>query len=161
VPSSGSQPPGTPDPGFGSGSMILQATGTLALVNGGTNDFVFPGGIVLKSGGDLNVNGVAVINGWTATGKSFQGVFFESPNIVNDAGNIQVFTNNLNWVNFSTLPHAPVGTWQLVPAADGSLKYVTADAIAPHVNAYSVLVDMAATGGCWVCLVNTTPIKMQ
>jgi hypothetical protein len=161
VPPSGSRPPGTPDPGFGGGSMIVQATGTLTLVNGGTNDFVFPGGIVLKAGGGLNLNGVAVNNGWTATGKSFQGVFFESPNIVNDAGNIQVLTNNLNWVNFSSLPHAPVRTWQLVPAVDGSLNYVIADTIAPHLNTYSVLVDAAATGGCWVCLVNTTPVNIR
>ena len=161
VPPSGSRPPGTPDPGFGGGSMIVQATGTLNLANGGTSDFVFPGGIVLKAGGDLNLNGVVVNNGWTASGKSFQGVFFESPNIVSDAGNIQVLTNNFNWVNFSTRPHASVRTWQLVPAGDGSLTYVTADTIAPHLNTFSVLVDAGATGACWLCLVNTTPINMQ
>ena len=45
----GFRPAGIPDPAYGGGSMILQATGTLALVNGGTNDFVFPGGVVLKA----------------------------------------------------------------------------------------------------------------
>jgi len=141
--------------------MIVQATGTLTLVDGGTNDFVFPGGIVLKSGGVLNLNGVNVNNGWTASGKSFQGVFFESPSIVSSLGTIQALTNNLNWINFSTLPHAPVRTWQLIPAGDGSLQYLTTDMIAPHLNAYSILIDAAAAGGCWVCLVNTAPVNMQ
>ena len=157
VPPGGSVPPGTPAPGFGGGSMIVQATGTLTLVNGGTNDFVFPGAIVLKSTGDLNVNGVVVNNSWTGAGQSFQGVFFESPNIVSSPGNIQVLTNNLNWVNFSTLPHAPVRTWQLVPAGNGSLSHLAADSVAPHRNTYSVLIEAAAAGQCWVCLVNTRP----
>ena len=161
VPPGGGRPAGAPAPGFGGGSMIVQATGTLSLVNGGTNDFVFPGAIVLKSTGDLNVNGVVVNNSWTAAGQSFQGVFFESPNIGSSTGNIQVLTNNLNWVNFSTLPHAPVRTWQLVPAANGSLSHLAADSIAPHRNTYSILIEAAAAGQCWVCLVNTAPVNMH
>ena len=46
----GARPPGVPEPAYGGGSMILQASGSLTLVNGGTNDFVFPGAIVLKAG---------------------------------------------------------------------------------------------------------------
>jgi len=157
----GTRAPGTPDPGFGAGSMIVQASGTLTLVGSGSNDFVFPGGIVLKSGGTLDLNGVVIDNGWTTTGKSFQGVFFESTNIVSNAGNIQVLTNNLNWINFSTLPHAPVRTWQLVQAANGGAQYVTADTVAPHLNTYSILIETAATGGCWACVVNTNPVNMQ
>ena len=161
VPPGGSVPPGTPAPGFGGGSMIVQATGTLTLVNNGTDDFVFPGAIVLKSTGDLDVNGVVVNNSWTGAGQSFQGVFFESPNIVSTPGLIQVLTNNLNWVNFSTLPHAPVRTWQLVPAGNGSLSHLAADSIAPHRNTYSILIEAAAAGQCWVCLVNGAPINVQ
>jgi hypothetical protein len=161
VPPGGVVSPGAPPPSFGGGSMIVQATGTLKLVNIGTNDFVFPGAIVLKSTGALDVNGVVVNNSWTGAGQSFQGVFFESPNIVSSIGNIQVLTNNLNWVNFSTLPHAPVRTWQLVPAGNGSLSHLAADSIAPHRNTYSVLIEAAAASQCWVCLVNTAPINVQ
>ena len=151
----------SPQPGYNGGSLIVQASGTLTLSNGGTNDFVFPGAIVLKSGSTLDVNGVSVINGWTGAGAAFQGVFFESPSIGSSSGNIQVFTNNLNWVNFSSLPHAPVRTWQLVSGQFLSLTYQTADSVAPHLNTYSILVEAAATGQCWVCLVNTSPVNLQ
>jgi hypothetical protein len=157
----GSRPPGAPEPVFGGGSMIVQATGSLTLAGGTSNDFAFTGGIVLKALGTLNLNGVLVNQGWTTTGKAFQGVYFESPNIVSTAGNIQVLSNNLNWVNFSTLPHAPVRTWQLALAGDGSAQYVNADAVAPHLNVYSLLIETAAAGNCWVCLVNTQPVNMQ
>src|SRR6185369_3452247 len=86
------RPPGTPEPAFGGGSMIVQATGSLTLVNGGTNDFAFPGAIVLKAGGDLNTGGVIVNQGWTVSGQQFQGIFLESPNIFSSAGNIQVYS---------------------------------------------------------------------
>jgi len=122
---------------------------------------VFPGAIVLKSTGTLDLSGVVVNNSWTGAGQSFQGVFFESPDIVSSRGDIQVLTNNLNWVNFSSMPHAPVRTWQLVPAGDGSLSHLAADSIAPHGNTYSILIEAAATGQCWICLVNSTPINMQ
>jgi hypothetical protein len=88
-------------------------------------------------------------------------VFFESPDIVSSLGNIQVLTNNLNWANFSTFPRAPVRTWQLVPAAGGGAQYQTADTIAPHLNTYSILIETAASGGCWVCLVNNLPVDLQ
>ena len=105
--------------------------------------------------------GVAVDNGWTTTGKSFQGVFVESPNIISSPGSIQVLTNNLNWVNFSTLPHAPVRTSQLVRATDGSARYASADTVAPHLNTYSILVEAAAAGQCWVCLLRYCPVNLQ
>jgi filamentous hemagglutinin family protein len=161
VPMGGSRPPGAPEPGFGGGSVIVQSTGSLTLAGGTSNDFAFAGGIVLKALGTLDLNGVLVNQGWTTTGKAFQGVFFESPNIISTAGNIQVLSNNLNWINFSTLPHAPVRTWQLALAGDGSAQYVNADLVAPHLNTYSLLIETAAAGGCWVCLVNTQPVNMQ
>ena len=159
VPLGGVRLPGVPEPSYGGGSMIVQAAGSLTLRNSSSRDFVFPGAIVLKAGGALNLNGVLVNQGWTATGKAFQGTFFESPYIVS-SDFIRVATNNLNWVNFSTFPHAPVRTWQLVPMPDGSLQYVTADGVAPHLNTYSLLIDISASGGCWVCLVNTAPVDM-
>ena len=161
VPPGGRRPAGTPAPSFGGGSMIVQAAGTLTLVDGGTNDFEFPGAVVLKSTGDLDLNGVVVDNGWTGAGQSFQGVFFESPNIVSRRGNIQVLTNNFNWINFSTMPHFSVRTSQLVPAGDGSLSHLAADSVAPHLNTYSILIEAAAAGQCWVCLVSTTPVNMR
>jgi hypothetical protein len=160
LPQGGTRPPGTPDLGYGGGSMIVQATGALSLASATTNDFVFPGSIVLKAGGDLDLNAVVVVNGWTATGKPFQGVFFESPNIVSSGGNIQALTNNLNWANFSTMPHAPVRTWTLVQLGNGSSSYATADTVAPHVNAYSILIEAAANGQCWTCLVNSQLVNM-
>ncbi len=89
VPPGGSRPAGTPQPAYGGGSMILQATGSMTLVNGGTNDFVFPGAIVLKALGYLNVNAVQVNQGWTSLGQAFQGIFFESPTIVSPNGLIR------------------------------------------------------------------------
>jgi hypothetical protein len=159
VPLGGSRPPGTPEPSYGGGSMIVQATGALTLRKSDSNDFVFPGAIVLKAGGMLNLNGVLVNQGWTASGRAFQGVFFEAPGITS-GDVIRVATNQLNWVNFSTFPSAPVRTWQLVPMPDGSLAYVTADTVAPHLNTYSLLVEAAAVGDCWTCLTNTEPVDM-
>ena len=52
-------------------------------------------------------------------------------------------------------------TWQLVPASDGSLSQLAADSLAPHVNTYSTLIEAAANGQCWVCLVNTAPVNMH
>jgi hypothetical protein len=152
---------GVADPAFGGGSMIVQASGNLSLAGGATNDLAFPGGIVLKAGRTLDVNGVVVNQGWTTSGKSFQGVFFEAPSIANSMGNLQVLSNNLNWVNFSTLPQAHVRTWQLVRAPDGSAQFATADSIAPHLNTYSILIGAAAAGQCWVCLVNGAPVNVR
>ncbi|MEO8751864.1 MAG: hypothetical protein ABI624_04215, partial [Casimicrobiaceae bacterium] len=151
---------GVPDPAYGGGSMIVQATGTLALVGTPTNDFVFPGGVVLKAGGALNLNSVVIDNGWTTTGKPYQGLFIESPTILNSGGNIQMLTNNLNWMNFSTFPNAPVRTWTLVPLPDSSSGYVTADAVAPHLNIYSLIVETAAAGQCVPCVSNPLPVNM-
>lgn len=155
----GSRPPGVPEPGFGGGSMIVQATGTMSVAGGVAGNFVFPGGIVLKAGGNLDLNAVVVTNGWTTSGQTYQGVFFESPNIVSTGGNIQVLTNNLNWINFSTAPHAPVRTWTLVQAGGGA-AYATADSVAPHLNTYSIVTEAAANGLCYVCLINTAPVNL-
>ena len=156
----GVRPSGAPEPTYGGGSMILQATGSLTLVNGGTNDFVFPGAIVLKALGDLNLNAVVVNQGWTTSGQPFQGIFFESPNIVSPNGNIQVFSNDLNWMNFSTFPHAPVRAFSLKRNSDGSASFATTDATTPHLNTYSVIQNAAASGGCWTCAVNAQPVNM-
>ncbi len=140
--------------------MIVQATGALTLRKSDSNDFVFPGAIVLKAGGMLNLNGVLVNQGWTASGRAFQGVFFEAPGITS-GDVIRVATNQLNWVNFSTMPHAPVRTWQLVTGTDGTAQYVPSDAVAPHLNTYSILSETAANGGCWLCITSMEPVNMQ
>ena len=160
VPAGGVRAAGVPDPSYGASSIIVQASGAMTLYGDVSNDFVFSGGIALKSGGTLDLSGVTVNQGWTTTGQAFQGTFFESPNIVSTGGNIQVLTNNLNWINFSTLPHAPVRTWTLMRAAGGSAQYFSADSVAPHLNTYSVLINAAAAGQCWVCLDNTQPVNM-
>ncbi|MFO1325403.1 MAG: hypothetical protein U1F15_15255 [Burkholderiales bacterium] len=154
------RPPGASDPTFGGGSLLVRATGSLRLKNGGSNDFVFPGSIVLKAAGTLDLNGLAIIQGWTTTGKAFQGAFFESANIVSTSGSISVYTNDLNWANFSTMPHAAVRAFTLARNADGSGSYAPADSVAPHLNTYSLLIDAAANGGCWTCLVNAPPVDM-
>ena len=156
----GVRPPGTPAPSFGGGSMILQATGGLTLVDGGTHDFAFPGAIVLKAGGALDLAGVLVNQGWTGAGQQFQGIFLESPQIVSPAGNIRLYTNFPNWVNFSTLPQAPVRAFTLMAQPDGSESFVPADASVPHQNTFSVIQGIAAAGGCWLCAVNTQPIDV-
>jgi hypothetical protein len=153
-----SRPPGISDPGYGGGSMIVQAEGSLALSDGGTRDFVFPGGIVLKSNVSIDLLGVAMNQGWTTSGKSFQGVFLEAPVIESSVGTFDVFGNDLNWINFSTLPSTPVRTFDLFRNADGSASFAPANATAPHLNTYSVLSETAANGGCWTCLVDTQPV---
>ena len=160
VPAGGTRAPGVPEPAYGGGSMIVQATGTLTVVKGTTNDFVFPGAIALKAGGALDLNAVVINQGWTVSGKQFQGVFFESPSIVSPAGNIQVLTNSPNWINFSTLPQQHVRTWSLAAASGGGAAYVVADTFAPHQNTYSVSIEAAANGQCWTCLINSTPIDV-
>lgn len=151
---------GAPDPGYGGGSMIVQARGSLALVNGDTHDFVFPGAIVLKAVGGLDLNGVVVNQGWTTSGASFQGVFFEAPNIFSSTGVIEVYGNDLNWINFSTFPNTPVRAFALVRQPDGSATYMVSDATAPHLNSYSTITNTAADGGCWTCLISAHPVNM-
>jgi filamentous hemagglutinin family protein len=152
---------GAGDPTYGGGSMILQATGSLTLQPGASNDFAFPGSIVLKAGTTLDAMGVSVDNGWTTSGQAFQGIYFEAPVIANSVGNLQAQTNDLNWINFSTVPTAHVRTWRLVRQPDGSAQFQPADIIAPHLNTYSVLIEANANGQCYVCLVNTAPINVQ
>jgi hypothetical protein len=160
VPPSGSRPAGTPQPAYGGGSMILQATGSMTLHNGGTNDFVFPGAIVLKAANFLNVNGVTVDQGWTTSGQAFQGIFFESPNIVSPNGLIMVYGNDLNWMNFSTFPQQYVRAFSLKANPDTSASFVPTDSTTPHINTYSVIQNTAASGGCWTCIINTQPVNM-
>ena len=156
----GARAAGVPEPAYGGGSMIVQATGNLALRNGGTNDFVFPGAIALKAGGTLDFGGVAVNQGWTTTGQSFQGLFFEAPSIVSANGLIRLYGNDLNWMNFSVLPQQYVRAFSLKRNGDGSASFAAADGTAPHLNTYSVIQGAAAAGGCWVCLVNTAPVNV-
>ncbi len=155
------RPPGTGNPSNGPSSIIVQATGAMTLDGGASNDLVLAGGVVLKAGGTLDVNGVAIVNGWTLAGESFQGVNLEAPRITSSGGPIRIYTNNRNWGNFSTYPYAPVQTWQFLPQPDGSARYVAADAVAPHINPYAALVNAAARGECWVCLVDMRPIDMR
>jgi serine protease len=152
------RPPGQGAPGYGGGSMILQATGSMKVAGGVSNDFVFPGAIVLKAGASLDLNGVVVNQGWSTGGQAFQGIFFEAPVIASSRPGVKAYGNNLNWVNFSTLPQMPVQTFTLSPNADGSASFAPADGFAPHRNAYSVVTHAAASGQCWTCLVNHTPI---
>ncbi len=148
---------GVPDPAYGGGSIIVQATGTLTLQGGVSGDFIFPGGLVLKSGGALDLNGTALDNGWTTAGTPFQGVYVEAPSITNSAGGarIAVRTNHFNWANFSARPLVPVDTWTLQRLPDGSAQYIAADAAAPHLNFFALPSEAAAAGQCWVCLINT------
>ncbi len=160
VPVGGSRAPGVPEPSYGGGSMIVQATGSLKVAVGPTGDFVFPGAIVLRAAATLDLNGAVINQGWTITGQQFQGVFFESPNIVSPAGDVTVATNNPNWINFSTLPHRRVVSWTLTPQQNGSAMFERADTTAPHRNSYSVTTEAAANGQCWVCLINFTVINV-
>jgi hypothetical protein len=139
--------------------MLVQASGNLGIHNAVTGTFVFPGAIVLKAGGTLDLNGLTIVNGWTSLGAEFQGVFFEAPNIVSSGGTPSVYTNGNNWVNFSTWPHTPVAVYTLEAGA-GVAGYVNAGAYAPHLNTYSTLTNAAVNGQCWVCLVNTAPINV-
>ena len=100
------RPAGTPDPTYGGGSIIVQATGNLTLAGGASADLVFPGGLVLKAGGTLDVKGTAIDNAWTTSGQAFQGVFMEATQIVDTGagGTMEIRTNNRNWTNFSVAP---------------------------------------------------------
>jgi len=155
------RPPGAGNPAHGASGLIMQATGNLRLAGGASNDLVLAGGVVLKAGGTLDLDGVAIVNGWTLAGQSFQGVNLEAPRITSSNGTIKVYTNNLNWGNFSTFPFAPVRTWQFLAQPDGSAMYVPADAIVPHLNPYAALVNAAARGECWTCLVDMRPFDMR
>ena len=135
---------------------------TRQILNGITpEDLAYHGGsLEFNEDGELDLNGVVINQGWTITGKQFQGVFFESPSIVSPPGYIQVLTNNPNWINFSSLPKQHVRTWSLTGDGNGGAGYVVADAFAPHLNTYSATIEAAANGECWTCLINTAPVDM-
>ncbi|HTR57390.1 MAG TPA: Ig-like domain repeat protein [Casimicrobiaceae bacterium] len=160
VPAGGMRPAGVPEPTYGGGSIILQATGTVTLLGGASNDLAFPGGIVLLSGSTLNLAGVSVNQGWTAAGKAFQGLYFESPDIISGS-TVSILSNDLNWTNFSSMPAGHFHISRLTQMPDGTLGYSAADSTAPHLNRYSQLIDAAANGQCWTCLINYTPIDVQ
>lgn len=148
-----------PLPSFGGGSMIVQATKNLTLSGGTTNDFVFPGGIAMKAGGTIDLAAVTLVNGWTTLGKPFQGLHFEAPSITTPSLT-SIFSNALNWVNFSVQPTGHFGFFSL--SGTGSYtQYDPSDKIVPHLNTYSILIDAAANGQCWTCLVNSSPIAVQ
>jgi len=115
---------------------------------------------VLKALGYLNLNAVQVNQGWTSLGQAFQGIFFESPTIVSPNGLIQVYGNDLNWMNFSTFPQAYVRAFSLRTNPDTSASFVATDASTPHLNTYSVIQNTAASGGCWTCIINSQPVNM-
>ncbi len=115
---------------------------------------------MLKAAGTLDLNDVRLNQGWTTAGKAFQGMYFESSNILNSGGSIDALSNDLNWINFSTMPFASVRAYTLVRNGDGSASYVPADATAPHVNTFSILSNAAASGQCWTCLVDTRPVDV-
>ncbi len=161
VPFDATRPPGVSEPTFGGGSMIIQSTGSMKVMGGTSGDLAFPGAIAIIAAGTIDLGGVRVNQGWTTTGRALQGLFFESPSIVSTGGDIRALTNNLNWINFSTFPHAAVRAWSLVPQPNGGAAYATADDTAPHLNTFSVLSEAAANGECWVCLVNSPVVDMR
>jgi len=157
------RPAGTPDPAFGGGSIIIQATGNLTLDGGASADFVFPGGIALKAGGTLDTKGTALDNAWTISGQAFQGVFMEAAQIVDTSGGagMEIRTNNKNWANFSVRPAPPVSLWTLQLQGNGSQAFVSAGNVAPHLNLYSIETEASAAGQCWTCLVNTQAVDLS
>lgn len=150
-----------PDPAYGGGSLIVSAIGALRLAGSATMDLAFPGAIVLRSQSSIDTAGVLVNQGWTTSGRTFQGIFFEAPQIRSSAGPIAAYTNAANWINFSTLPLSPVSAFELARNPDGSASFSAADATAPHLNNYFVMQQAAANGECWTCLVNPQPVDMS
>ncbi|MEO8751346.1 MAG: Ig-like domain repeat protein [Casimicrobiaceae bacterium] len=147
---------GAPDPSFGGGSIILQSTGGLALAGGASSDFVFPGGLVIKANGPLDVKGTALDNAWTTSGAPFQGVFLEAFTIFDSSpsAHLNVRTNDLNWANFSVRPLVPASTWTLQRLGDGTAQFQASDNAAPHLNFFSVGAEAGAAGLCYPCLAN-------
>jgi hypothetical protein len=84
----------------------------------------------------------------------------QAPSIVDSVGanGINVYTNDLNWVNTSVRPAVPVHTFTLQKQADGTTSFAVADAVAPHLNFYSLVNEAGAAKLCYVCLVNTQVI---
>lgn len=137
---------------YGGGSMIVQAAKTLTLAPNAA-EFVFPGSVVLKAGERIDTNGRTLDNGWTGSGKAFQGIYLEAPQITDATGTVSFVTNLSNWINFSTLPAASVTGRQVTHAGGGPPATVAAGAVSPHLNTYSVLIEASAAGRCWTCLV--------
>ena len=108
----------------------------------------------------VGVAGVLVNQGWNTAGKPFQGLYLEEPGIGSSLGNITLYSNDLNWVNFSIFPTSPVRAFTLIRNGNGTASFATADSTAPHLNTYSILSTAAANGQCWTCLVNTQPVNM-
>jgi hypothetical protein len=163
IPPGSSRPAGAPEPSYGGSSIILQSTGTLSLFDGGsqgTGDLAFAGGIVLKSPYAIDLKGVTINQGWTTAGRAFQGFYAESPYITNSKSSIDIYSNDLNWTNFSTKPDKPVHVWRLTGNANGGASYAPADLLAPHLNTYSQLIEAAANGQDWTSLVNTQAYDM-
>lgn len=154
------RPAAVPDPAYGGGSLIVQATGALVLDGGVSNDFVFPGSLVLVAGDVLDFNGVTVDNGWTTGGQAWQGMFFEAPVITSSNGPIAAYASDNNWINFNVKPDVGVRAFQLKRVTGGAAQFATADSVAPHLNTYSTQVEIAANGGCWTCTVNPDPVNM-
>jgi filamentous hemagglutinin family protein len=146
---------GAPDPAYGGGSIILQATGVVALDGGASGDFVFPGGLVFKAG-LIDVKGTSLDNAWTTSGAPFQGVFLEAGGIFDSfpSAHVNVRTNDLNWANFSVRPLVPVSTWTLQRLPDGTAQFQASDSAAPHLNFFSVGAEAGAAGLCYPCLAN-------
>ena len=61
------------------GGGVLFHAAAKGAVSLASNDLVFAGGVVLRSGGTLDLNGVIVDQGWTTAGQAVQGMCFESP----------------------------------------------------------------------------------
>jgi len=153
---------GVPDPSYGGGQVIVQASGSLTLDGGVSGDFVFPGGFVLRANGAIDTRGTTLVNGWTTSGTTYQGIFLEAPSIVDSSGApaLDVFTNDLNWANFSVRPALPVQTATLRRQGDGTARYAGANTLAPHLNFYGLVTEAGAAGKCYTCLVNTTVMDL-
>jgi len=94
---------------------------------------------VLKAAGAIDLSGVLAKQGLNTAGKPFQGVYFEALSIGIALGNITVCSNDLNGVNFSTFPTAPVRAFTLVRNPNDTASFAAADGTAPHLNTYSIL----------------------